>query len=278
LSQERKHKVDFLRLLIHADQTQWFLEAGSSSLYTLCTSKLGLSRSSTLKRIVAARVACRFPEVLGLLEAGKIHLNALTLLSPYLTEDNHTELLLQAEKSSERELEKWLSGKFPREAKSLKETLTWLDGEKAELTLIVDSELLALIERARELMKHQHPTGEMVPLLKDVLKKHLKSIDPCLRKTRPVSRKPSPVHPRQIPRGIKAAIWKRDEARCTYTSPEGTRCEERAGLEIDHRQAWAHGGRSDDMANLRLLCFAHNRWLGMKTFGKKYASRPLPGA
>ena len=43
-------------------------------------------------------------------------------------------------------------------------------------------------------------------------------------------------------------------------------------------QAWAHGGRSDDPSNLRLLCFAHNRWLGIKTFGKRFDSRPLPGA
>lgn len=268
LHEEQRYKVEFLRLLIHADRTKWYLEAGFSSLFVLSTSALGLSRSSALKRIVVARIARRFPEILDLLEAGKIHLNAIVLLSTHLTEDNRAELLLTAERSSERELEKWLSAKFPIETKIAKEKLKWLDGEKAELTLIVDSEFLALIDRAKELMKHQHPKGETVPLLKDVLKNQLKSIDPLQRKTRAVAQsQTSRVQTRRIQRGIQAQVWKKDEGRCAYISPEGKRCEERGGLEIDHRQPWAHGGSSNDIDNLRLLCFSHNRWLGIKTFG-----------
>jgi hypothetical protein len=140
----------------------------------------------------------------------------------------------------------------------------------------VDAELLALLERAKELMKHDHPKGETVPLLKDILKKHLKAIDPLQRKprARPASQPPKTRH---IPRGIQTAVWQRDGARCTFVSPEGKRCEETAGLEIDHCEPWAQGGRSE-MRNLRLLCFSHNRWLGIKTFGKRYVSRPMPGA
>jgi len=278
LNQEQRYKVEFLKLLIHADRTKWYLEAGFSSLFVLCTSELRLSRSSALKRIVAARAAYRFAEILDLLETGKIHLNAVVLLSPYFTENNRTELLCQAEKSSERQLERWLSGKFPKEGKLRPEKLKWLDGKNAELTLIVDSEFLALIERAKELMKHRHPTGETVALLKDVLKKHLKSIDPLQKKTRTTTVNNSRVQTRYIQRGIQAQVWEKDEGRCSYVSPDGKRCEEKAGLEIDHRRAWAHGGSSQDLANLRLLCFSHNRWLGIKTFGIKYASRPMPGA
>jgi 5-methylcytosine-specific restriction endonuclease McrA len=277
LSQESLCLVEFLRLLIHAEQSKWFLEAGYSSLFVLCTSELGLSRSSALKRIVVARLACRFQEVLGLLESRKLHLSAVLLLAPYLTEDNRKELLEAAQGKSEREIEKWLSARFPKEPKDVREKLEWLDGEKAELTLIVDSELLALIERAKQLMKHHHPKGETAALLKDILKKHLKTIDPLQKVTRPTSPKTSPVQTRYIPRRIQAAVWKRDENRCAYISPEGKRCDERAGLEIDHCRPWAHGGSSTDISNLRLLCFAHNRWLALKTFGKCY-SRPLPGA
>src|SRR6185437_2702401 len=277
LGEERKQVVRFLRLLMQVEQTKAHLEAGFS-LYALCTKELRLPRSATLKRINAARVASRFPEVLDLLESGEIHLSALVMLSPHLTEDNRKELFGFAATHSERKLERWLAGKFPKKSTGPKEKLEWLDGEKAELTLTIDSELLELVERTKELMKHQHPTGDTASVLKDVLKKNLKSMDPLQRKTRKASPKRSVVHSRVIPRRIKTLVWKRDNGQCAYLSPTGKRCEERAGLEIDHRQAWAHGGRSDDPSNLRLLCFAHNRWLGIKTFGKRFDSRPLPGA
>jgi hypothetical protein len=276
LGQERKGKVEFIRLLVRADKSQWYLEAGFSSLFVLCTKELGLSRSSALKRIGAARVASRFPVVLELLETGKIHLTHVGLLSPHLTLENHEALFLAASQLSERKLEKWLSSQFPEEVKGPKEKLKWLDGEKAQLTLIVDSELLALLERAKELMKHSHPTGETVPLLKDILKKLLKSIDPLQRKTRAARKKNPRTEGRCIPRGVQARVWKRDEGRCTYVSPEGKRCEETAGLELDHAQPWASGGRSDDQRNIALLCFSHNRWLAKKTFGKRCPSKPLP--
>jgi 5-methylcytosine-specific restriction endonuclease McrA len=282
LKKEQQYKVEFLRLLSGADRTKSFLEWGYSSLFSMCTSGLKLSRSSALKRIVAARTATRFDLIFSLLESGKIHLNAVVLLSPYLTCDNSDSLLQAAEEKSERELEKWLSGQFPKEAKENQEKLNWLDGEKAEWTLIVDSELMTLLERAKELMKHKYPKGESVSILKDVLKKHLSRIDPLLRtprktRTSPVTNpKPSNIQTRYIPRGIQTEVWKRDEGRCRYVSPDGKRCDERAGIEQDHAHAWAQGGTSE-LPNIRLLCFAHNRWLAQKLFPNRIFSRPVPG-
>ena len=49
LSQEQKYKVEFLRLLIHADRTKWYLEAGFSRLQqasAACLSYVPLSYDS----------------------------------------------------------------------------------------------------------------------------------------------------------------------------------------------------------------------------------------
>jgi hypothetical protein len=94
LNGERLHKVEFLKLLVHAERTQWYLLAGYGSLFSLCTKGLNLSRSSALKRIVAARAAARFPEIFNLLESGRLHLSALLLLSSHLNEENHGELTI----------------------------------------------------------------------------------------------------------------------------------------------------------------------------------------
>ncbi|MBI4040285.1 MAG: HNH endonuclease, partial [Deltaproteobacteria bacterium] len=72
---------------------------------------------------------------------------------------------------------------------------------------------------------------------------------------------------RYIPMSTKQEVWKRDEGKCTYESPQGRRCEERAYLEVDHIQPFALGGKAE-LENLRLLCSTHNRYRAQLTFGK----------
>jgi hypothetical protein len=61
-----------------------------------------------------------------------------------------------------------------------------------------------------------------------------------------------------IPRAARRAVLERDGLCCSWVDAHGTRCEERAGLEYDHRHPRGKGSGSDP-ANLRLLCRAHNR-------------------
>lgn len=80
---------------------------------------------------------------------------------------------------------------------------------------------------------------------------------------------------RGIKTGIKKFVWIRDEGRCAFTAPDGTRCEATTGLEYDHIHPWALGGSSDDPANIRLLCRAHNQHAARKIFGDRVpAARP----
>lgn len=80
---------------------------------------------------------------------------------------------------------------------------------------------------------------------------------------------------RRIPQGVKDLVWRRDEGRCMFTAPDGVRCSARNRLEFDHIRPWSLGGASDDPANIRLLCRAHNLRSARKVFGERVpAPRP----
>ena len=64
---------------------------------------------------------------------------------------------------------------------------------------------------------------------------------------------------RYIPVHVRKAVWERDGGRCTFVSKDGHRCEERGGLEFDHRNEFARGGGAT-VAGMRLLCRAHNQY------------------
>lgn len=70
---------------------------------------------------------------------------------------------------------------------------------------------------------------------------------------------------RNVPKRLKREIWVRDEGRCTFVR-NGRRCVETRWLEIDHIIPFAMGGQAE-LANLRLLCRAHNQLSARRIFG-----------
>lgn len=104
-SEERKAQAAFLAHLVEVDNRRLFAELGYSSLFKYCLEELNLSEGSTCKRIQVARSAREFPIIYSLLEEGKIHMEAVSLLSPLLTEENHRELLKKACQKTKREVE-----------------------------------------------------------------------------------------------------------------------------------------------------------------------------
>jgi len=78
------------------------------------------------------------------------------------------------------------------------------------------------------------------------------------------SKKPS----RYIPTDVRHAVTKRDNGRCSYVAPDGTRCCETRNLEFDHRVPFALGGQST-VENLRLLCSGHNKLHAEQVFGRE---------
>src|SRR5262245_45435274 len=90
--------------LAEFDARGLYLGQGCSSMFTYCTQVLHLAEHAAYNRIEAARAARRFPMILTWLAGGRLHLSAIRLLAPHLTEANHQALLDEASHKSKREV------------------------------------------------------------------------------------------------------------------------------------------------------------------------------
>jgi hypothetical protein len=84
----------------------------------------------------------------------------------------------------------------------------------------------------------------------------------------------APKRRRHISHEVRRQVLERDGLRCSYVSPHGQRCCERAFLQLDHQRPWAKGG-NDSFENLRVLCGAHNRMLAERELGAAVVRRAI---
>ena len=128
------------------------------------------------------------------------------------------------------------------------------------------------LRRAQELLGHTSGGADIA----QVFERALDLLIPALEKRKFAAtdrpRRPAPrssENPRRLPARVRRAVWKRDQGRCTFVSESGHRCEARQGLQFDHVLEVARGGESS-VANLRLLCPAHNQLEAERAFGSDF--------
>jgi 5-methylcytosine-specific restriction endonuclease McrA len=104
-SQERSTSVELIAHLSEIDARRAYLPRGYGSLFTYCTDTLRLSEDAAYSRILAARLARKFPVILELLGDGSVNLTTVRLLAAYLTPDNHRQVLAEATGKGKRQIE-----------------------------------------------------------------------------------------------------------------------------------------------------------------------------
>ncbi len=112
-----------LAYIAEFDARKRYLPAGYPSMFAYCVGELHLSEDAAYKRIQAARAARRFPAIFEAVADGRLHLTAVGLLAPHLTEDTADELLATAIHKSKSEIERLLAERFPRP-----DVLAWVEG------------------------------------------------------------------------------------------------------------------------------------------------------
>ena len=70
-------------------------------------------------------------------------------------------------------------------------------------------------------------------------------------------------------RAVVREVHARDAGQCTFRSPEGRRCAARGYLELHHEDPHARGG-PPTVANLKIMCHAHNALMAERDFGRAY--------
>ena len=116
------------------------------------------------------------------------------------------------------------------------------------------------LRRARDLLRHTIPNGDLAAILDRALTLLLADVEKrrCGATTRPRQDAEHVGHTRHIPSAVKREVWRRDEGRCAFIS--GTRrCTETALLEFHHVVPYADGGAAT-VRNIELRCRAHNQY------------------
>lgn len=307
---ERAREIKILARLAELGKRELAERTGYSSLFQFCVRDLKFCEGSAYHRTHAAKACARFSKLLELIESGEVSVVAASLMAEHLTFENHQTLLRQAKGASRREMERILAGlaptaKPPERARVIAVAAVATGPSTAapgpdELPLGQtaserqhDSKIVirtehsfsfgdaseAKLARARELLAHKCPMGDIESIFDVALDALLEKIDPELKKTRArPDRGPrtAEAETRRIPNWVKRKVRERDGDRCSFVSADGVKCGEKKFLQFDHVVPWSLGGSSDDPDNIRQLCASHNQWLAKRLDDASSLGRGLP--
>jgi len=121
------------------------------------------------------------------------------------------------------------------------------------------------IERARELLSHALPSGDLGELFERALDELIaRETKRRLGANKPRRRRALSPGSRHVPVDVARQIWERDGGQCTYVDEQGRRCSARRFLTIEHRHPHALGG-PPTVDNTCLLCSAPDKSPGRIT-------------
>ena len=302
---ERASSADVIEHLVEIDRRRLYLDQACSSLSSYCCERLKYSEDEASKRVRVARLAGRFPQVLDELRGGAIHLTGLFLLSGYLNEENSADLLSAARHQSKSAIERLIATHFSKQdlpdricpvpeqvsadalgaagasqpSKSCSGAtpasvpagrVEPLSASRFSVQFTASAELREKIEKARELLSHALPSGDLAAVIERALDELIQQ--ETKRRTgagKPRKKRSLSEGSRHVPVDIARLVWERDENRCAFVDEQGRRCSARRFLTIEHREPFAFEG-PPTVENLCLLCSAHNAQAARDVFGDEH--------
>ena len=303
---ERTAIANLVAALAEMDARRLYLGQGCSSMFTYCTQVLHLAEHAAFNRIEAARAARRFPAILDMLADGRIHLSAVRLLAPHLTDANHDVLLKEASHKTKRDVEQIVARLAPRpdvlssvrkvaatgvqatpvsplipesarveSAQRPIESPAPVQRPKSEplapgrykLQFTVGEETYQKLRRAQDLLRHRVSSGDPAEIFDRALTLLLNELG-----KRKLAATEHPRTSRTRPtasRHVPATVRRAVWARDGGRCRfEGPagRCAETGLLEFHHVMPYGRGGPTT-VENLELRCAAHNRYEAEQLFG-----------
>ena len=161
-------------------------------------------------------------------------------------------------------------------------TLSPLGSDRYKVQLTASRQLHDKLRQAQDLMRHELPDGDIAQVLEraldlliaDRMKRRFGQTTKPRRARASAAPKPDSRH---IPNEVRRQALARDEARCTFVSPDGKRCEQRGWLQLHHEHPFARGG-PPTLANIRVLCGSHNRLLAERDYGRAFVQQRIESA
>jgi hypothetical protein len=199
----RRLDVRLIAHLIEVEDRRLHLAMACSSLFDFCVRRLGMSEGAAFRRINAARLVRRFPGLAAHLESGHLHLSTLVLLRDHLSESNVEALVAAVAGKTKREVEELLARRAPRPdvpatIRKLPAALPSpaptpspapvcgsamsssasprpsariepLSEARYKVQVTVSAALREKLERAKDLMRHRNPSGDLAVVVEQAL-------------------------------------------------------------------------------------------------------------
>ena len=309
---EKRNVALVIAHIAEMSRRKGYLERGYKNLFAYCTERLNLSEGSVARRMQAANVSKRFPQLLVALAENRISLTVAGLLATHLREENVERFLSDCAGMAKREVEEHLVALRPkpvfapaiRKAPSTttpprepspsplvrptpRVSPTILEPARPDVfnfRFAADRQFKEKFERLAEVLGVENPPLHMTEIMEKVLDIALDKKDLSRKRARRLARqvktgeksRPGEISAksRYIPLEVRERVHERAGYRCEYRGPDGTRCRSRTGLQIEHLRPFAIF-RSHDERFLGLLCPPHNRLAAEHVYGAEFIQQKI---
>jgi 5-methylcytosine-specific restriction endonuclease McrA len=158
--------------------------------------------------------------------------------------------------------------------------------ERYLLKVTLGEEAKAKLDRARDLLRHAVPDGDVAVVFERALDALIEKVEkrkfgkvsrPRAPKTRAGTKAESRAKVpatlvKNPPAALRREVSTRDQERCSYVSPKGKACRATAWLEFHHLIAAARGGPMT-VENCALYCNTHNQYAADRDYGLAFMER-----
>lgn len=257
---ERKITHHILKCIAEIDKRRLYLKFAFSSLFDFLNKKYGYSPAAAMRRIDGARLLREIPELAEKIETGKVNLTQAASIQAasrtsykenLIRVDTETkkELLHKIENSNQSETQSLLAKELDLSHSSFEKHRVHRD-QSVTLNLNFSKDDITLMEKAKDLNTHSVPSGKWTDYFTYVSQKELKHLN---------GRSNASGGGKALSVNERKRIISESQG-CAFVDPVmGKRCGSFYQLQVDHIQPrWAGGG--DEVANLQVLCGAHNRY------------------
>ncbi len=268
VAQERRLTKIILEHIAEVDQRKLFLSMAYPSLFEYLTKEIGYSAGAAQRRIDAARLLQRVPEVSNQIDNGRINLAQISKLQKAcrivkkesgttVSADLQKNILIKLENKGSEQTDIILAKEFNIEIKTEEKKHTQRD-ESVRIEFTFSKEEMELLKKAQELLSHK-TGGNLKNTVLEMAQKTVISSE--LKKSKVGSHaaagSTATVAAKSVTPKLKREILNRDQV-CQYKNKEtGKICGSKHFLEIDHIQPkFAQG--NNEVKNLRALCKNHN--------------------
>ncbi len=263
VQKEREITLEILRLILEVERRG--LHLPFRNLQNYLVKKYKYSYPAANGRVQAARLLKSVPRAEEKILTGDLNLSTMAQTQTVfnrvdVSEEEKAEVVEKMSGKSCQENEKILATLFPEEA-PVKESFRRVNAEDSRLSILLEKEGRAALERVKELLSHSYSGASWAEIVTFLALDYVKRKDPLARSKTDGEKKSKAA--------VKRQALQRAEGQCEYTNPEtNERCRSRYRVQVDHIIPTARGG-TDELENYRCLCQPHNLLEAQRILGKE---------